>query len=343
MDREIKKILDRKREDKDNMTKLRRLLPLTLVLALLILPALAGSALAAPSGKQVAVSMVDYQFQPKTLTINVGDTVVWTNNGATAHTVTASDGSWDSGNVAPGQSFSHTFNTPGTVAYYCMFHGSATGTGMAATITVQAATTQAPAPAATQAPAPAASQAPAPAAPAQPSSGTATIDVSDQPLTDGHITLASVMALQDGWIAVHANTSDNKPGPVIGHAAVKAGMNMNVQVTLSPAPKAGDKVWPMLHIDSGQKGVYEFPGPDSPVIQNGDIVMKQITITSVSTTAAAPAQGTAGTSPAPVATPKALPNTGDNAPSNVWLALVGLGAVLIFGGMLLLAGRADSR
>lgn len=297
--------------------RFRRILPIAVVVAVLALPMLASSALAAPLGKEVQISVVDYRFDPKTTTVTVGDTVVWTNNGTATHTVTASDGSWDSGPLPPGKTFSHTFDRAGTVAYYCKPHGSPDGSGMAATLMVQAAPAgQAQAPAATQSPAPAPTQAPA----AQPAGGTASIDVSDQPLDNGHITLKSVMALQDGWIAVHSNTADNKPGPVIGHAAVKAGMNSNVEITLNPAPKAGDKVWPMLHIDAGQKGVYEFPGPDAPVIQNGDIVMKQITITA--------AQGSAQ--------PQALPNTGDAEASNLWLAPLMVGIFLMLSGGLLL-------
>ena len=37
--------------------------------------------------------------------------------------------------------------------------------------------------------------------------------------------------------------------------------------------------WPMLHLDAGTKGTYEFPGPDGPVKSGADIVMKKITLT----------------------------------------------------------------
>src|SRR5512133_314667 len=147
------------------MMRCRRLLPFAFVLALLALPILGSGAIAAPLGKQVQITVADFNFSPRTVTINAGDTVVWINTGAATHTVTASDGSWDSGNLAPGQSFSHTFSTAGTVAYYCRFHGSADGNGMAGTLVVQAAP-PAPAPAPTQAPAPTPVPAPAPA-PAQ--------------------------------------------------------------------------------------------------------------------------------------------------------------------------------
>jgi plastocyanin len=48
--------------------------------------------------------------------------VKWVNNGQHNHTVTATDGSWDSGNIAPGQTFTRTFTAPGTFSYKCSLH-----------------------------------------------------------------------------------------------------------------------------------------------------------------------------------------------------------------------------
>lgn len=126
----------------------RRFLPLALVLALLVT---AMSANAAFAQATVPVSAADNVFQPSTITINAGDTVVWTNTGSNPHTVTADDGSFDSGIFTSGQSFSMTFSTPGTIPYHCTIHGAPGGVGMAGTIVVQAA--GAAAPAATAAPA----------------------------------------------------------------------------------------------------------------------------------------------------------------------------------------------
>jgi predicted lipoprotein with Yx(FWY)xxD motif len=88
------------------------------------------AASAATSG--TTASIVDFAFQPATLTVPVGTTITWTNTGATAHTVTADDGSFDSASVAPGQTFSHAFTTAGTFTYHCAIHPS-----MTATVTVQ--------------------------------------------------------------------------------------------------------------------------------------------------------------------------------------------------------------
>jgi plastocyanin len=92
---------------------------------------------AAPTPESASVSLVNYAFQPTPLTIKVGTTVIWTNTTtSTAHTVTADNNSFNSGNLDPGKTFSFTFNTPGTFAYYCQYHGGPGGVGMAGTIVV---------------------------------------------------------------------------------------------------------------------------------------------------------------------------------------------------------------
>jgi len=57
-----------------------------------------------------------------------------------------------------------------------------------------------------------------------------------------------------------------KPGKVLGNTAVKKGESNNVVIKLSEDVPVGGKLWPMLHIDAGAIGTYEFPGPDAPVI-----------------------------------------------------------------------------
>jgi plastocyanin len=94
----------------------------------------ASAAGATPVTHQVKI--VDFSFSPSSLSVQKGDTVVWTNHGTVNHTVTADNGSFNSGSLSPGQSFSHTFTTGGVVAYHCMFHGAAGGIGMSGRITV---------------------------------------------------------------------------------------------------------------------------------------------------------------------------------------------------------------
>jgi plastocyanin len=90
--------------------------------------AAASQAPAAPAGGATAVSIKDFAFSPASDSVPTGSKVTWTNNDTTAHTVTFDDGSADSGNLAPGSTFDHTFATAGTFAYHCTIHSSMHGT-----------------------------------------------------------------------------------------------------------------------------------------------------------------------------------------------------------------------
>ena len=83
---------------------------------------------AAPAGGAGAVTIKDFAFNPATTTAAAGSKVTWTNSDTTAHTVTFDDGSADSGNIAPGSTFDHTFATAGTFAYHCTIHSQMKGT-----------------------------------------------------------------------------------------------------------------------------------------------------------------------------------------------------------------------
>ncbi len=74
----------------------------------------------ATSSNQVNISGL--AFSPQTLTVAKGTTVTWTNNDSTTHTVTSDSGVWDSGDLAPGKTFSFTFNQTGTFPYHCKIH-----------------------------------------------------------------------------------------------------------------------------------------------------------------------------------------------------------------------------
>jgi len=100
-------------------------------------------------------------FDPDAITVSVGDTVTWENVGTVGHSVTAyedqipdgaeyfasggfesegaardawSPGDPESGNVAGGESFEHTFETAGTYRYFCIPHESA---GMQGSVVVR--------------------------------------------------------------------------------------------------------------------------------------------------------------------------------------------------------------
>jgi plastocyanin len=88
-----------------------------------------GGPAASPGGPVVTAVIADYDFKPATLTVAVGTTVTWTNQGPSAHTVTAVDGSFGSTpTLNPGDTFSRTFTAAGTFAYICAIHSSMKGT-----------------------------------------------------------------------------------------------------------------------------------------------------------------------------------------------------------------------
>lgn len=102
----------------------------------------------APGSNTVAV--VDFAFNPTPIDVVAGATVTWINNGAAIHTVTASDGSFDSGFMAAGGGrFQRRFSTPGTFPYLCALHPSMTGV-----VRVSGANGATPPPAASPTPAP---------------------------------------------------------------------------------------------------------------------------------------------------------------------------------------------
>jgi plastocyanin len=85
--------------------------------------------------------MGGYSFNPNVITVNVGDTVNWTDV-AGSHTTTSDTGqaeSWDSQTMMVGQSYLHTFNTPGNYTYYSKLDG-----GMSGKVIVQTAVPEFP-------------------------------------------------------------------------------------------------------------------------------------------------------------------------------------------------------
>lgn len=82
----------------------------------------------AQEGQTVEISVVDFAFEPAIVSITAGTTVIWRNDGERPHTVTADDGSFDSGRLDPGETFSFTFTTAGEYAYQCGFHPEMRGT-----------------------------------------------------------------------------------------------------------------------------------------------------------------------------------------------------------------------
>ena len=87
-----------------------------------------------PAAVGTTVQMVDnepdltnWHFDPADVTVAVGSTVVWHNKGNQQHSVTADDGSFDSGLEDPGTDFQRVFPKIGVYSYHCRPHPWMTG------------------------------------------------------------------------------------------------------------------------------------------------------------------------------------------------------------------------
>jgi len=86
------------------------------------------AAAAAKPGQEVKVTMKDIKYVPEAVTAKAGQKIVWENTDAPPHTVTATSGAtFDSGNMAPGDTFDYTPSKPGKIAYFCEIHPNQKG------------------------------------------------------------------------------------------------------------------------------------------------------------------------------------------------------------------------
>jgi plastocyanin len=93
-----------------------------------------------PRSGTIAVQALDNRFVDQDITITAGSTVTWTNDGTNLHDVVSAEGTAfgvKPNDFKPKMSYSTSFTAPGTYAYYCSLHGSATK-GMTATVVVVA-------------------------------------------------------------------------------------------------------------------------------------------------------------------------------------------------------------
>jgi plastocyanin len=76
-----------------------------------------------PAGRDTLRAAVeDFVFVPARIEVSAGTTIVWTNRGQVTHTVTADDGSFESGNIDPGKQRGLTFARAGTFPFHCTPH-----------------------------------------------------------------------------------------------------------------------------------------------------------------------------------------------------------------------------
>jgi plastocyanin len=119
---------------------------MTIMILTMVLAAVASSArprttrsrtagAASPVVEKATVKISSFKFEPKALTVALGTTVEWINEGG-RHTVEADDGSFKSDVLKQGDKFEHKFDKAGKFPYHCEFHGEKGGKDMAGTIVV---------------------------------------------------------------------------------------------------------------------------------------------------------------------------------------------------------------
>jgi plastocyanin len=74
-----------------------------------------------------STNLSDKAYQPNPIEIPVWGSVSWTNDDRIAHSVTASEGEFDSAVMQPDEVFEYTFDKIGGFEYYCMLHPSMVG------------------------------------------------------------------------------------------------------------------------------------------------------------------------------------------------------------------------
>ena len=87
----------------------------------------AGRAAAAPE-HTIQVSAKNFMFNPATITVKAGATVTWLNLDEEPHTVFSNAGLFRSSALDTKESFSFTFDKPGTYHYLCTIHPQMLGT-----------------------------------------------------------------------------------------------------------------------------------------------------------------------------------------------------------------------
>jgi plastocyanin len=101
----------------------------TTVTIALTLDVSAGTPEAEAAADSVTVEIAGFAYSPDVVTIPVGGSITWVNADSAPHTATAMDRDvLQSGTLNQGESFTQTFDTPGTYEYFCEFHANMKGT-----------------------------------------------------------------------------------------------------------------------------------------------------------------------------------------------------------------------
>lgn len=104
----------------------------------------------------------------------------------------------------------------------------------------------------------------------------------DQSVANGVVSAQKIVADQNGWLVVHRTDAEMAPGPVVGHAPIRAGETADVAAILTEEVAAGDMLMLMIHAEDGgmQTGIFEYTlgaKEDGPIRVDGSLVMSVIT------------------------------------------------------------------
>ncbi|GGG78988.1 hypothetical protein GCM10011415_30060 [Salipiger pallidus] len=108
------------------------------------------------------------------------------------------------------------------------------------------------------------------------------VEAMDQDVSNGVVSADKVTAEQNGWLVVHRTDSEMAPGPVVGHAPLRAGETMDVAAILTEDVASGDMLMLMVHGEDGgsETGIFEYTlgaSEDGPIRVNDELVMTVIT------------------------------------------------------------------
>jgi len=104
------------------------------------------------------------------------------------------------------------------------------------------------------------------------------IEVSDQAIKDGTVTIPQVVSNGNWWLVIHRQNPNGSMGEFVGASQIKNGINTNVVVKID-MKAATPVLYAMLHEDHGVIGSLEFPGADVPVMVGGQMITPQFNVT----------------------------------------------------------------
>lgn len=108
------------------------------------------------------------------------------------------------------------------------------------------------------------------------------VEAMDQDVSNGVVSASKVVAGENGWLVVHRTDAEMKPGPVVGYAPLRGGMNEDVAAILQEEVASGEMLMLMVHSEAGgmKTGVFEYTlgaKEDGPIKPGGNLVMTVVT------------------------------------------------------------------